>query len=411
VGAFVSDKPDHVPAARVVDFDIYNPPGGEEDFHSAWKSLQDRGLPDLLWTPHNGGHWIATRNQMLNEVLGDFKRFASTASILPKSAYGDMGLIPVTLDPPAHRPFRMKLSSSLAQTTVRDVEPSIRVIANELIDGIEGAGHCDFITQYSTQFPVRVFMKMADLPIADAPMLKSWTDHMLRPVPDADWGEDVSGWRRGIRLFSEYLQPYINERRDSDRSDLLTRVLTGDIEGRPLTHEETLQMTVLIVLAGLDTVVNFLGFAMLHLSRSPEQCAELVADPALIPSAVEELLRRFPIVTMAREVKHDMEYDGVFLMQGDMIATPTPLGGLDERDNGCPMDVDFHRRSRQHATFGNGPHICPGSFLARTEIRITLEEWLKRIPEFSLAPDHQVSFAPGGVAGVNALPLVWNVTP
>ncbi len=161
------------------------------------------------------------------------------------------------------------------------------------------------------------------------------------------------------------------------------------------------------MLAGLDTVVNFLGFAMMHMARSPDQRRELVAQPELIPEAVEELLRRFPIVTMAREVVGDFEYRGVFLKKGDMIATPTPLGGIDDQANACPMDVDFHRQTREHVTFGNGSHRCPGAFLARAEIRITLEEWLRRIPEFEIEPGHPISFTPGGVAVVDALPLLW----
>lgn len=400
-------RPAHIPAERVVDFDIYAPPGAREDFHAAWKALQDRDLPDLIWTPRQGGHWIATRNRMLHEILGDHERFANTASILPKSAYGDLGLLPVTIDPPEHRPFRILLNSGFSPRTIRRAEPGIRAIAIELIEAMRPAGQGDFIAGYSTQFPVRVFLRMADLPVQDAPMLKHWSDQMLRPDPATDWGEDISGWRRGIRLFREYLEPYVLERRGSDREDLLTHIINGDIDGRPISHDEAMQMTVQVVLAGLDTVVNFLGFAMLHLARHPEQQAELVADPTLIPAAVEEMLRRFPIVTMAREVRHDMVYDGVQLKKGEMIATPTILGGIDERANRCPMDVDFHRTSREHATFGNGPHKCPGAFLARAEIQITLEEWLARIPAFGVAPGHEVRFSPGGVAVVDALPLVW----
>lgn len=401
--------PAHIARDRVIDFDIYNPPGARGDFHGAWKALQDRGLPDLLWTPRNGGHWIATRNALLHEVLGDHERFANTASILPKSAYGDLGLLPVTIDPPAHRPFRLLLNAGFSPRVIRAAEPGIRATARELIEAMRPAGAGDFIAGYSTQFPVRVFLRMADLPVADAPMLKHWSDQMLRPDPATDWGEDVSGWRHGIRRFREYLEPYVVERRGSDRQDLLSHIINGDIEGRPVSHDEAMQLTVQVVLAGLDTVVNFLGFAMLHLARNPAHREALVADRGLIPAAVEELLRRFAIVTMAREVRCDMELDGAQLRAGDMIATPTMLGGIDDRANRCPMDVDFQRSHPEHATFGNGPHKCPGAFLARTEIQVTLEEWLEHIPEFTLAPGHDVRFSPGGVAVVDALPLVWPV--
>jgi camphor 5-monooxygenase len=399
--------PEHVPQDRIIEFDIYNPPNAQKDFHSSWKALQVDDIPELVWSAHNGGHWIATRNHVLNEILGDYQHFANTASILPKSAYGDLGLLPVTLDPPEHRPYRILLNSSLAPNTIKEAESGIRNIAVQLIESFRDDGHCDFITQFSTLFPVRVFLNMADLPLADAPLMKGWSDQMLRPEPNTDWGEDQSGWRRGIRLFREYLEPLVVDRMGSGRTDILTQIVSGEINGRPVNLEEALQLTVLVVLAGLDTVVNFLGFAMLHLARAPEQRRELVADPGLIPEAVEEFLRRFPIVTMAREVVDDYEYCGVLLKKGDMIATPTPLGGIDDQANACPMNVDFHRQSREHVSFGNGPHRCPGAFLARSEIRITLEEWLHRIPEFEIEPGHQVTFTAGGVAVVNALPLVW----
>lgn len=124
---------------------------------------------------------------------------------------------------------------------------------------------------------------------------------------------------------------------------------------------------------------------------------------------MEELLRRFPLVSLAREVRNDIEYDGVLLKKGDMVAIPTPLAGTDERLNPRPLEVDFQRDTSQHVTFGNGPHLCPGAQLARTEVRITLEQWLARIPEFSIAPDAKVRFRGGLVGVVDALPLVWEV--
>ena len=121
-----------------------------------------------------------------------------------------------------------------------------------------------------------------------------------------------------------------------------------------------------------------------------------------------ELIRRFPVVSLAREVRHDMEYDGVQLKKGDMVAVPTPLAGTDARLNPQPLKVDFHRPSADHVTFGNGPHLCPGAHLARTEVRITIEEWLARIPEFEVAPNAEIHFRGGLVGVVDALPLVWD---
>ncbi|RVQ65165.1 cytochrome P450 [Croceicoccus ponticola] len=400
-------RPDHVQPSSVVEFDIYAPPGGKDDFHRAWQKVRQADTPDLVWSGQNGGHWIPLRNAVIREILADPARFGNTASILPKTAYGEQGLIPVTLDPPEHGPYRELLRASLSPRAVRDSEDAIRAISVGLIEAVKSQRHCDFVADYATLFPVRVFMKIALLDPDDAIMLRGWTDHMLRPDPDADWGDDVSGWRRGIRLFRAYLEPIIKARRGGTGDDILSRIVNGTIEGDPIPPDDALQMSVLVLLAGLDTVVNFLGFAMEHLAQSPRLQTTLASDPAIIPRAVEELVRRFPVVTMAREVMEDCEFRGSVLKRGDMIAIPTPLGGLDPMANACPMDVDPGRRAREHVTFGNGPHRCPGAFLARAEIRITLEEWMSRIPNFGLAPGIKVRHVPGGVAGVESLPLVW----
>ncbi|MDR7102401.1 cytochrome P450 [Croceicoccus sp. BE223] len=404
----VVKRPEHVPPFSVVDFDIYAPPGGTKDFHRAWQILREGVSSDLVWSARNGGHWIPLGNATIREILADPARFGNTASILPKTAYGEQGLIPVTLDPPRHGPYRELLRASLSPRAVRDREHAIRKIAVELIESMKPEGRCDFVADYATLFPVRVFMNMASLDAGDASMLREWTDHMLRPDPEADWGDDVSGWRRGIRLFRAYLEPVIEARRGRQGEDILSRIVNGKIDGEPIEPDKALQMSVLVLLAGLDTVVNFLGFAMEHLAQAPKLQASLANHPADLPRIVEEFVRRFPVVTMAREVMEDCEFHGTILRRGDMIAIPTPLGGLDPTANACPMDVQAERRVREHVTFGHGPHRCPGAFLARAEIRITLEEWMRRIPRFRLAPDIGIRHAPGGVAGVEALPLVWS---
>jgi cytochrome P450 len=400
-------RPTHVPPDRVVDFDIYAPPGATGDYHRAWKALQAAHVPDLIWTPRNGGHWIATRNRVIGEVMADYTHFANTTQVVPKAAGGGYTLLPTTLDPPAHRPYRTLLNSSLSPRVVRQLEEPIRGISRELIASVQAAGRCDFIKAYAELFPVRVFFSMVDLPMTDAPMLKQWSDEMLRPPKGVDWGTDGTGFARGIRLFSEYLEPHVDARMGGSGDDMLTRLVNGEVEGRPLTRDEALQLTSQVLIAGLDTVVNFLGFAMLHLARHAEQRRELVADPSLIPDAVEELLRRYPIVVIPREVVVDIEFHGVQLKQGELVATPTPLGGIDDHDNDRPMEVDFHRSGGEHVTFGNGPHRCPGANLARTEVRITLEEWLAHIPEFEIEPGSTIRFTPGSVAVVDTLPLVW----
>ncbi|MEX6722863.1 cytochrome P450 [Parapedomonas caeni] len=395
------ERPAHVRPEQFVDFDIYAPPGIEQDFHAGWQKLHEPGVPDVVWTPRNGGHWIVTRNHLLDEVFADHTRFSSRVILLPKASGEQHNLIPTTLDPPVHRPYRNVLNSSLAPRAVSAIEEGIRDIAIDLIEKVRLQGHCNFTTAYSEVLPIRVFMTMFGLPLEDSAKLKAWADATTRGDGSISMGDALE--RIGV-----YLKPFLDERKGKDGTDMLSRIVNGRIGDRQMTDTEALQMAVQLLIAGLDTVVNFLGFTFVFLAQNPEHRRMLVDNPALIPDALEELLRRYPLVTIGREVVEDMEYHGAQLKKGDMVATATPLGGLDPSVNPDPMRIDFKRAGAQHVTFGTGPHKCPGAHLARTELRITLEEWLKRIPEFRLADDTPLRYAGGIAASIVAVPLVWD---
>lgn len=396
----VQQRPDHVKPEQFVDFDVYAPDPDPARFYEGWHALQAEGLPDVLWTPRNGGHWIVTRNPQLDEVFTDHTRFSSRVILLPKAVGEQHNLLPTTLDPPEHRPYRNLLNSSLSPRAVGGIEAEIRDIAIELIEKLRPRGHCAFTTDYAEHLPIRVFMKMYGLPIEDAARIKHLVDHTTR-------GDGSVSMTDALAQLAEYLQPHIEARKGGDGTDFLSRIVNGQIGDRPLNDDEIMQMAVQILIAGLDTVVNFLSFIFVFLARNPEHRQQLVEDPGLIPNAMEEFFRRFPIVTIGREVTEDMEYCGAQMKKGEMVALATALGGLDSRDNEDPMRVNFHRQSARHVTFGTGPHKCPGAHLARTEIRITLEEWLKRIPDFRLAEGAEVRYKGGIAAAVEEVPLVW----
>ena len=243
-------------------------------------------------------------------------------------------------------------------------------------------------------------MTLMGLPLEDSAQTKYWCDQLLRPDGSMTFGEAMA------KLFG-YLEPHVRERRGADRDDMLTRMVNATVEGRPLSDDEAMKLTVQILIAGLDTVVNFLGFAMLHLARDPALQQTLAAEPERIPRAVEELLRRYPIVTIGREITRDAEFHGVQLKQGEMIATPSALAGMDDREYEDAMTVDIGRKFRRHLTFGTGHHLCPGKDLARLEIAATLEEWTRQIPGFTLAEDAATGFTGGIVGVVDSLPLTW----
>ncbi|MFA7440220.1 MAG: cytochrome P450 [Sphingomonadaceae bacterium] len=396
-----------LPEERIVDFDIYAPPGARDDYHAAWQMLADKADLGLVWSRHNGGHWIPTRVDVLEQVMADYKCFSLSAQTIPKSVTGDIKLLPTVLDPPEHRPYRILLNELLSPRAVRDMEPLVREEARSLIDAFATRGSCDFIHEYAEKLPIHVFLRLVDLPLSDAPLLKTWSDTMLRPPPDVDWGVDKTAFAYGVRMFFDYLDPVIRARRNGPGQDVITRLVSNKIDGRDLTHSEALQLSVQLLIAGLDTVVNALGFIFLFLAKDETKRAELTRNPGLIPVAVEELLRRHPIVVVAREVTHDFEMCGVMLRKGEQVCVATPIGAVDESDARCPMTVDFSRPRKKHISFGTGDHRCPGAHLARAELRITIEEWLRRIPDFRVAQDCDVSFTGGIVAVVDELVLNW----
>ncbi|MDE2597141.1 MAG: cytochrome P450 [Sphingomonadales bacterium] len=392
--------PDHVPPERVVDVDIYALPGQADDFHAAWKALQD-GSPDIVWTPRNEGHWIALRGDVLAEVQAGHERFSNQVIVLPKSVGELHRLIPTTIDPPEHRPYRKLLNDGMALAKMRRLHDAIRAVAAELIEAVVPTGRCDFTGDFAQVLPIRIFMALVDLPMADSGRIRLWAESMTRPHPPMPFEEARAA-------FFAYLDPVLTARRAVPAEDLLSEVVTADMGGRRLSHEESLSLATQILIAGVDTVVNFLGFAMLFLARNPQARAELAGkDSNAVMAATHELFRRYGLVTIARIVRHDIDFHGVALKAGDMVCIPTQVHGLDERLNPDPMKVDFARRAARHSAFGSGVHMCPGQELARAEVAITIEEWLKRIPDFHLADDADARCSGGLVGQVNRVILEW----
>ncbi|MDE2596964.1 MAG: cytochrome P450 [Sphingomonadales bacterium] len=393
--------PAHVPADRVVDIDIYALPGQREDFHRAWKALQDAALP-LVWTPRNEGHWIALGGAVLAEVQSDHERFSNRVIVLPKSVGELHRLIPTTIDPPEHRPYRKLLNDGMALARVRRMHDEIRAAAAALIEPVVPLGRCDFTGDFAEILPIRIFLALVDLPLADAPRLRLWASAMTRPDPPIPF-------EAGRQAFFDYLDPIIAARREAPGDDLLSRMITADMGGRRLDRDEALSLCTQVLIAGVDTVVNFLGFVMLFLARDPAARAALAGmDFNGVLAATHELFRRFGLVTIGRTVRADMAFHGCTLKAGEMVCVPTQVHGLDETVNPDPLRVDFARRGARHSAFGSGPHMCPGQELARAEVAITIQEWLRRIPDFRLAPDADPGCSGGIVGQVNRVILEWD---
>jgi cytochrome P450 len=408
-GTNVMDRPsipENVPEDRVVDYNMFDFVQPGEDFHQAIKRFQGPNIPSLIWTPHNGGHWLVTRRMAMLEIYNNPKIFSSRVIVFPKVAGESYDLIPTGMDAPDHKGVRQIVDKILNLREVRNLEAKIREIAIELIDKPLPLGRMDFAAEYATLLPVRVFMEIMDLPQKDGPALKAHASQILRPdgnTPD----EMAASVEKAIGDFYAYLEPIIDARWAAPGRDGVAVVVNSEFGNRPMVKKMALSICANLLLAGLDTVVGFLGFMMLFLARNPSYVKQMTERPEAIPSCVEELFRRFPIVGDGRILSQDFEFDGVMLKEGDMIQMVTALSGLDDQVNEDPWTVDFQRKRPLHETFGAGVHRCAGLHLARTEVTVTLQEWLKRIPEFGVVEGTVPRYLTGHVATVENIQLEW----
>jgi len=398
-----SPVPSHVPPSLVFEFDGFHPMGRGESYHEAYARLIAAGVPELFWSPYNGGHWVAARREALAAVFADSVRFTSRygASVDSMRTAADDDrprLAPIEEDPPRQQLFRKLFASAFFATALKDREAEARALAIELIEGFKPHGHCEFVTEFAQHLPIRVFMRMVDLPESDR--------LALLPLAQAQVTADASKHEAMGKLF-EYVGQRVVERAQAPGTDLISRIATAEIEGRPITVPEAIGVSTLLLIGGLDTVASMMGHIMQFLAGSPDHRRQLIDEPSLIPGAVEELLRRFALTSPARTVAVDGEFRGVDLRAGDKVMLATPFGAVDPDSWERPLEVDFRRRSSNKTTFGAGPHVCPGSMLARVELKVLLEEWLPRIPDFALDPDDPPRITTGVNGSVCHLPLVW----
>ena len=392
--------PAHVPPHLVFDFDVYNAAGPDQDFHLAIHRLHRPDVPEVFWTPRQGGHWVLTRGEEIHKVFADVEHFSSHALTVPKSTAPPVPLKPIFLDPPEHTKYRALLNPWFSPKAVAGLEVKARELAIRLIEELKPRGRCDFVTEFAQHLPIQVFMSIVNVPASDREKLLEWADGMVRPEKREDVHETIK------RIFG-YASQKILQRRANPGDDLISRLTQAQVDGQPMTHEELMGMVSLVLIGGMDTVVSAISFAANFLAANPGHRRQLIERPEIIPKAVDELLRRFPVVNQGRLVVKDIELKGAPLKAGDMVVMPTTLHGLDDRCFPNPLEVDFDRPTPIHSTFGNGSHRCPGSNLGRTELKIFLQEWLPRIPDFRHDPAGKVGMSSGVNATIYRLPLVW----
>ncbi len=393
--------PDHVPPHLVFDFDIYTAPElGHDPHRTMVELLQASKVPPVFFTPRNGGHWIIAGAVEGLDMLRDFDRFSSEPQYNANSR--KPWTLPNQSDPPQHTDYRRIINPAFVPRSVAAMEDHLRTLSGNMIDTLRPRGKCEFVEDVGKKFPVNVFLRMAGAPESDREELVELTERVVRH-PDRAVREASS------HAIGEYVMKAYEERRDKPGEDLLSMVLHGSFQGRQLNHEELLGMGLLLFLGGLDTVSSTLSFVMLFLGRNPDHYRQLVQDPSTIPGAVEELIRAHSVASLQRGVREDTEHQGIQFKKNDKMFFMTQIYGMDARRVDDPLRVDFSRPVSPHLGFGAGPHRCIGSHLARTEVRIFLEEWTRRIPAFRVDSETDIRTSGGHVWSPITLPLAWDI--
>jgi cytochrome P450 len=309
--------------------------------------------------------------------------------------------IPEMVDPPLHTKWRKLLGPLFAPGAVAAMEIKIRGLFNDLLDGVEGRGGCDIVQDVALKFPNTIFMELMGLPVADADQFQVWETKILHTQL-----EDPAGQTNAMNEVIGYFTVLIADRRANPREDILSTMLSWKIDDVPISDEDLLAFCLLLFMAGLDTVASQLAYSFLHLAQNPDDRERIVADPGLIPSAIEEFLRYYAFVTPGRKVIQDTEIAGQHIKVGDMVLLPLASANRDPAEFPDADKVLIDRTHNRHLAFGSGPHRCLGSHLARVELRVAMEEWHKRIPSYALTPDIPI-IEHGGQIGLVNLPITW----
>lgn len=391
--------PPHVKPEQVFPFDIYADPRVTDDVQGSYaEALQD--APDIFWTPLNGGHWVVQRHDIIAQVVKNPAVFSAREMQIPR-VQNPPFMIPLSLDPPENIGYRHVLMPRFSPRAVMDLEAEMRAMAAEIVSEVAGKGECDFVEDVAARFPVSVFMNLMGLPLEKLRDFRIIADRHFK----ARTNEEHQASSAEIFAIFRDLIAY---RRTAAGDDLVSHFLTAEIDGRKLSEDEILAMCFVLFLGGMDTVTNVTSFTMRQLAGDPALQQRLAADPSLLPRFVEEGLRMFGVIGTPRLVVQDFDAFGVSFRKGEMVLNALWQSGRDDMKLDRPNVFDIDRDQMPHLNFSTGPHMCLGHALARAEMAILAEEWLRQVPAFAAKPGIRHGFRIGLVVAMESLPLEWD---
>ncbi len=405
-GQKLEKLPAHVPPELVYEYDNARDPRLLEDPHARMRSLILEA-PPIFFTPYNGGNWVVTRKKAIVGITMNPEVYSNAflAEVMGQSGekkdpQQSLTMLPVAADPPQHTAYRTPLNQPLSAKSVAGLETAIRDMTNELIDKVLAAGRCDFLPDIAEPLPVTLFMRLAGMPTDRLTEFRHLATQATSATVDPATREGT------FKRIAGILAEVIKSRQEKREDDLISHLLDANINGRNPTFHEMLGYSIALFIGGLEAVVNALCFGVRYLARDQELQAKLRADPSLLPGAIEELLRLHGIASTIRRVTRDVVCEGVQFKAGDMVSLLLPAANYDDAAFPDPEQFIMGRKE-QHMTFNTGPHRCVGLNLARLEMKVFYQEWLKRVPPFRLDPQAKPRFVGGFNLAVASLPLVW----
>jgi cytochrome P450 len=383
------------------DWDHFDPAWNKNPF-PIWADLRANGCPIASTKRYMGAHAPLTY-EAVKAIAYDTTHFSSRRVVVRDSRPEPVQPAPpITSDPPAHKPLKQILLPPFTPEEMTKLEPKARAICNDLIDQFIKQGRCDAAQDYARHIPVRVIAHMLGVPQSDGDKFVDWIHRILELGVHDD---AVSMAARDE--MQAYIVAQFEARQRYPTDDLITRIAHSKFMGQPIPPQLAVGMVLLLLIAGIDTTWSAIGASLWHLAKTPEDRDRLVAQPALMPTAIEEFLRAYAPVTMAREVVKETSVAGCPMKPGEMILLSFPAANRDPAMFPDADKVIIDRKENRHAAFGLGIHRCVGSNLARMEMTVAVEEWLKRIPKFSLEAGKETTWSEGTVRGPRHMPVVF----
>jgi cytochrome P450 len=411
MAAKVDDRriPDHVPDHLVLDFDHVKGPEIQQFPPTALEGMRSRRV---FYTLAHGGYWVLTRNEDIRHAFQDAESFGqSPGGAIPLVPFARRN-IPVALDPPQHKPWRRLLLPLFSPRHIAAQQPMLRASAKARLAEIAPRGRCDFFAEYALVLPVARFCHQLGLPAERVGTFLELGSELI-------YGTAQIAVKQGHEAAAEHRLRYGREieavveeviaRRKRERGDdIVSQLLDASFDGEPLAVEQILDIVTFLFFAGTDSSSIAIAFAVYYLAQNPKDRREIVKRPEILPSAVEELLRYGSVHYIPRVVRRDLEFAGVQMRKGDLVALSTSAAGRDPGIFDHPETVDLERSSNRHLAFGAGAHRCLGAHMASQEMVIALEEFHKVIPDYSLDPEAEISFEiAAGKSRPRTVPLVY----